>query len=152
MTKRRLILFLCLNLLWMVFACVSSAIGDGPGGVHTDTIFGVSVHTEQSNYPSGKSEICIFLQNYTNSTYAFDMEYMLQRKNGKTWEDVKKGETIVWVQAKFMLLPNHSEAQYIALSVYTDRIMPGDYRIVKPIKTPVGAIACYATAMFTVSD
>ena len=153
MSKRGLTVCLSLGLLLLFCACTSAmapATGDGPGGVITDTLEDILIHTEQAVYHPGEKEVTIILYDAGKNSYTFDMEYMLQVLDGDRWVDVDKGDTIIWIQATYPLDPGDTAEQSLALSSYTDDIKPGQYRIVKPIHSVEDTEIYYMTAVFTV--
>lgn len=139
-----LLLFLC--------ACTGpdAAMGIDPKDVPIDTLDDVEMYTEQAVYQPGEAEITVIMHNGGQAAYAFDMQYMLQILNGDAWEIVDKGETIVWVDADFVLEPGGTAEQSLALTNYTDDIRPGQYRILKPIYSADKTQAYYIAATFSV--
>jgi hypothetical protein len=150
MTKRIPLAILCLGAL-LLFSCSRHAGGDGPNGVVTDTLKEVSVHTEQAVYAAGETEIDIVLYNDGDVPWRFDVSYSLQALGADGWEDVSKGDKIVWIEMSYSLGPRQTAEQSLALTVYVDAIPPGQYRIVKPVYSEDGEREHHLTAVFTVT-
>ncbi len=94
---------------------------------------GVSIATENGEYPVGVRDITLLWNNTTANAYVYGEEFGLERKTGEGWETLPTLEGVGFDSIAVILSPNSTRAQKLPIKSTFGEIAEGEYRVVTKV-------------------
>ncbi len=116
-------------------ACAGKRLGDSSVDVRRlNTFDGISVYTEQSEYPVGTKEIQLNIENNSEYEASYVPYFILEVEMEDTWKELpfQSGEEF-FEEIAYLLPPGKKAQEVIDLDRFDFKWKPGKYRIVKTI-------------------
>lgn len=117
----------------------------------TSELSGVSMLVTQQTYKPDTTKITVVWKNDSDKTYLFGVPFTLEKKENENWEKI--GGDVLFPLAGIKLKPNTIREHTYNISLYTNKMDKGTYRIVANIvdNGPEDSVAYRLTAEFTVN-
>lgn len=112
---------------------------------------GVSISTENEEYPAGVQDITLLWNNRTAIEYIYGEWFGLERKTAGGWEALPMLEGVGFDDIAIILSPNSTRAQKLQIKRVYGTLSEGKYRVVARMMQSTGSEAQTLAAEFTVS-
>lgn len=112
---------------------------------------GVSISTENGEYPVGVQDITLLWTNRTTHEYFYGEGFGLERKTDDGWEALPTLEGVGFDGIAVILSPDSTRAQKLQIKRAFGELAEGKYRVVTKITENTGNEAHMLAAEFTVS-